>query len=363
MPPDHPPIKTLFILPTFAAGGAERVMITLMNGLNRSHFIPSIVAVLKGGSLESLIDPHITRRIIGAGGFFKSLPSIYSLLKNERPDIVISSMAPMNFTLLLLRPFFPRTKFIVREATMPSYIINLYPHLRRVMRCAYKYLYAKADIVIVPAHAVLNEFTQMGIGKLYLLYNPVLREAIDISPAKTKKALGLQSHQTLFIASGRLNRQKGFDRLMEILPLVKSDWHLIILGEGEERETLEQLISQKNLGSQVTLAGHQDEPWNYYKAADCLLLPSRVEGLPNVALESLSCGTPVIAIKDAGGVCDIAALSNDVLITDTMQDFTKAMERVKPKTLSRNLLPEIFEESRIAAEFTNLLKGVATNPH
>lgn len=338
-------------------------MITLMNGLNQTRFSSSIVAALGGGPLESLIAPQTPRHIIGAGNFIKSLPALYHILRKERPDAVISSMAPMNFTLLLLRPFFPRIQFIVREATLPSYILSVYPHFKFIMSYAYKYLYAKSAAVIAPSRVVLNELLMLGIDKkcINLLYNPV--QQMDTQTAITRSELGVPPERILFVASGRLNKQKGFDRLIDILPHLKTDWHLIILGEGEERTTIERSIESNKLLDRVTLVGHQNAPWRFYKTADCLVLPSRVEGLPNVVLESLACGTPVIAIKEAGGVHDIAAQAHGhVVVTDTMEDFVGAMNGTTSKKCGESLLPDIFMEKNVQAQFTTLLESLLTTP-
>lgn len=354
-------LKTVFVLPSFSAGGAERVLINLMNGLDTSRFSPAIISVLEKGTLESLIRPDIPREVLAAKGIFRALPTLYLTLKKQRPDIVISTMAHMNFTVLLLRPLFPDTIFIVREAITPSFILDGHPAFAPFIRAVYKILYRMADVVVAPSRVIFGEFEKMGMSarNFQLLYNPVPQEKLDAIRPWDKSSMGFRSDEIVFVASGRLHPQKGFDRLIQSMHGMPIHWHILILGDGEERGHLESLIAKNNLQRRITLVGHKDNPWEYYKAADCFLLPSRWEGLPNVALESLACGTCVIALSEAGGIGEIAANTEKgaVYVAHDMRQFLDEMKRVSPKKQdSQSLLPAAFQEKNIIKEFTEVLE-------
>lgn len=357
----EPPIKTVFVLPSLSAGGAERVLITLMNGLDRSRFVPSFISVIPKGTLQQLIDKDIPVRNLRHNGVIRSIPKLYAALREARPDIVVSTMAHMNFALLLLRPFFPKTKFIVREAIVPSFILETHPLLAPLIRSAYRILYRLADTVISPSQIIIDEFEDDlmidGIRHV-LLYNPVNTVLIN---EKLKTGLATNDAQTIrFVASGRLHHQKGFDRLILSLKDFRPEkpWHLSILGEGEQRNELESLIQTLNLGDNIKLLGHIDNPWPHYASADALLLPSRWEGMPNVALESLACGTPVIAMREAGGINEIAqqAEQDAVRIANSMPEFIAMMSAPLPqKQADRSLLPSRFDQNSIINSFQDLL--------
>jgi glycosyltransferase involved in cell wall biosynthesis len=91
--------------------------------------------------------------------------------------------------------------------------------------------------------------------------------------------------------------------------------HLTIFGEGELQSALRQQIERLNLKGRVALVGFEPQPAPWLAGADALLLPSRWEGLPNVALEALACGTPVIATPEAGGIGEIAAQAKPGAVT------------------------------------------------
>ncbi len=360
-----PPFKTVFVLPSLSAGGAERVLITLMNGLDRSRFTPSFISVIPKGSLKKLIDKDIPVRNLGHNGVIRSIPKLYTALRAAMPDIVVSTMAHMNFALLLLRPLFPKTKFIVREAIVPSFILETHPLLAPLIKAAYGILYRQADAVISPSQIIIDEFNDdLLIDGLHhvLLYNPVNTALIN---AKLNESTNTNDAQTIrFVASGRLHHQKGFDRLILSLKDFRptKPWHLSILGEGEQREELESLIQALNLGNNVKLLGHIDNPWPHYAAADAFLLPSRWEGMPNVALESLACGTPVIAMSEAGGINEIAqqAEQNAVHIVNSMSEFIALMTApLSQKQAGKSLLPSRFEQRSIVRSFEDLLQSLA----
>jgi glycosyltransferase involved in cell wall biosynthesis len=360
-------LKIMFVLPALEAGGAERVMITLANGLSRTEFDPSMVVVRKRGALENMISPDI--RVSGLKGVRveTSIFQLWAKIRKENPDVVVSTMAHMNFALLLLRSFFPKVKFIVREAITPSFLLQGRPLAQQVLiRFLYRLLYPKADLVLSPAARILDEMREfLGVSlpqqKTVVLPNPVDVEILRSTPARRKEGSGVR-----FICSGRLHPQKGFDRLIESLAGFErpGGWHLTILGEGTEREKLEVLVRKHNLQDHITLAGYRAEPWGEVAGADVFLLPSRWEGLPNVVLESLAVGTPVIAMKEAGGVAEIAAAAKpgDVVVAKSMADFINTMKNISitpiPPEGRESILPEMFRKETVLSLFSALLRGV-----
>jgi len=361
-------IRAVFVLPALTAGGAERVLLTLMNGLDRDVFAPTLITATSGGDLHSLIADDIAHHDLKSPSLLRSLIPLYGMLKAQRPDLVISTMAHMNFILLVLKPLFPHTKFVVREAITPSFLLDERPKVAPLLKLAYKALYASADLVISPAQAIIDEFKDllhMKCKNHKLLHNPVdvVRtradedEKIVVTPERKKTV-----H---FVAAGRLHKQKGFDALIAALPRLEMpyDWRLDIWGKGEEHEALQALIDANNLGDKVKLMGHSQAPWPHYAAADCFLMPSRWEGLPNVILESLSCGTPAIATASSGGVAEIQKYSgsDSLRIVSDIDGFIEAMSEVAPSpapAFRSSLLPDYFVKEAVLVRFTEMLMAL-----
>ena len=363
------PLKIVFVLPSLMSGGAERVLITLMNGLDRARYQPVLLSVSDKGELRNIVDEDIPVVTLNKNRVIKSLPRLLSALKKQKPDIVISTMAHMNFGVLLLKSFFPRARFIVREAITPSFFFEKYRSRRHLLKALYKLLYPRADLILSPTKKVFEEFRQdLGFEsqKFTHLPNPVDLE--NIRKACSFPDVDAKRQETVhFVAAGRLEPQKGYDRLIEALPRLNSkyDWRLTILGEGSQREALEALIDKHNFSDRITLKGLVQRPYGDFGAADCFVLPSRHEGLPNVVLESLACGTPVIATKESGGIDEIASAADDnhVHIVENMDDFLKAMEQVSPsptESFRPSLLPEIYSKANIIIAFDKILTKVTS---
>lgn len=340
-------------------------MITLANNLNREIYDVHFV-VLSDGPIRSWLNTNIPVHVIGTKRVRSGFIKLYKTLKSLEPDVMISSIIHMNTALLLLKPFFPGTKLIVRESSLPSALIRKYGVKGRFSKYIYKFLYHFADTVISPSSVIIEQFRtrlRLNMKNHKILYNPVDTEQIEkhISPAFT---LDPNQQETVrFICTGRLTFEKGFGRLIEHLKhldMSPYNWRVDILGEGEERRNLEWLIREHGLGNNVFLCGYTHNPWDVIARADCLLLPSLWEGMPNVVLESLLCGTPVIAMQQAGGIVDIQNYTsgNAVQTAQTMKEFMALMKTVKPlaKThKAESLLPDVFLLPQVMHEFKEIL--------
>lgn len=357
--------RIVFVLPALMSGGAERVLITLMNGLDRAKFDPHFITVSPAGELRPLIAADIPFTSLDQKRVLTSIPRLIAALRRLDPDIVVSTMFHMNTACLLCRPFLPKAKFIIREAIVPSFFLKT-KRGTALIKTIYRLAYPWAHTIISPAQRIIDEFAQvigLKVKNHALLYNPVDVDRIRAIPLAQQ--LNDERKSTVhFICAGRLVAQKGFDRLIEALPWLPADmqWKLTILGEGPDHAALQNKIDELGLGARVTLSGLSLHPWPQMAAADMFLLPSRWEGLPNVALESLGVGTPVIAMRDAGGIDEIAALcqKNSVQVVDTIQDFIEAMRAVKPapSLLHRpSLLPDLFTLQKTIERFTSILEG------
>lgn len=357
--------KVIFILPALTGGGAERVLITLMNTLDRSKYEPVFITISDDGPMKEIIHPDIPFHSLHGKRTSRSLLKLYTKLKKLKPDIVVSTMAHMNFCTLLLKPFFPKTRFIVREAITPSFFLTTPSMKSTIIKEGYKRLYPHADCVISPAQVIIDEFQDvlgMACKNHALLRNPLDLSRIRKEENTSFKITNERNNTLHFIAAGRLHSQKGFDRLISILPQINSpyDWELTILGEGSERQALENLIEKHGLQNKIKLSGFSTHPWPHYAAADCFLMPSRWEGLPNAALEALACGTPVIATRESGGIEEIMECASEgaVTVVNDMKSFLKAMERHKPNPTEKfrpSLLPKDFSEEAVMAQFSNIL--------
>lgn len=360
----HHKISILFILPNLQVGGAERVMVTLMNRLDRANFEQAFLSLSNEGPLKAQMNADTPLYSLeDRKPSLSALPALYKKIKEIKPDIVVSTMAHMNFSVLLLRPLFPKTAFVVREAALPSMIFKSHPKTSWAIKTAYRLLYPLATVVISPSKPIMQEFKalHLGLKNHAILYNPV--DTTKVRGAAERGMAQAEPNIVHFVAAGQLYWPKGFDRLIENLASLQMEdrWHLTILGEGRDRDKLSQLIAAHKLDDRVTLAGFSANPWPLYAQADCFLLSSRTEGMPNVALEALATGTKVIGMREAGGITDIAALAKPgaVIIADDIGEFIQAMSIITPLNKTApgpSLLPDEFQLEHVAKLFSEIIQ-------
>ena len=322
--------RVLFMIPTLTGGGAERVIVTILRHLDRRRFIPTLAVVdtRKAVFLDEVpedidfIDLRCTR-------VRYALPKLVKLIWQRRPDVVLSTLGQLNLALAVLRPLLPDgVRYLARETVVVSADAGT-KKWPRLWRSAHRHFYRGFDAVICQSRDVqedlINQFA-VPLKKTALIHNPV-----DLARIRQLAAIPLPVNdqgQVRLVSMGRLSHQKGFDMLIDALALCgRPTLRLTILGEGPLRKELEQRAIAKGVAHQVEFAGFQKNPYPFLAAADAFVLSSRYEGLPNVILEALACGTPVIALPAAGGVREILGEVSGCVIAErvTSESLAKAI--------------------------------------
>jgi glycosyltransferase involved in cell wall biosynthesis len=161
----------------------------------------------------------------------------------------------------------------------------------------------------------------------------VLYNAIDSShPVKLsgekgiRKALGVATASKIITVVGRLSPEKGVDVFLNALKIVlnkKIDIHAIIVGDGQEKNALQKLTEDLGISKNVTFTGFSNTPGDYMLESDIIVLPSRSEGIPNVALEAMALGKPLIATA-VGGTPEVVEHEKNGLLVPSEQPQTMA---------------------------------------
>ena len=354
--------KIFFCIPNFNAGGAEQVMINLFKEFDDQNNI--LVTLNNEGPLISKIP---TKRKLISLNCKKSKYSILQfsrLFNREKPNVIISTMGYFNFIIMISILFSNHrpNKIILREANTVSSTISI----NWVFKYLYKFLYNKADTVICNSKEIFDQLILFGVGedKVKIIPNFVVQKEIQ---EKAKKIISLpnfnNSNLPLLISVGRLVKQKGMDRLINWFSKLKTKSNLLILGEGPNKNQLEKDINNFDLMGRVILLGHVSNPYPFIFASNALLIGSRWEGFPNVALESLSLGVPVITTDQSGGLVEIKNLIDKkwLKISKNEEEFISFMESVtKRKEIKKYIsykskLPDIYKKEKILPIFRKLI--------
>jgi len=361
--------KILFVIPSLAGGGAERVFTTLLAHLDRTRFECHLGLLQDKGSYMRDVPADVRVHHLNISRVRYALPGIIRLTRKLRPHVVLSTLGHLNLALILARPFLPRgTKLLIRESAIATSFLEDWMRHPQLWKWLYRRLYKRADKVVCLSDSMVNDLVEhfdVPRAKLVRIYNPVdvkkVQEAADAAP---NPYAGPGPH---LVAVGRLTRQKGFDVLLSALPRVLErvpNATLTILGQGPLETHLAEQAENLRLINKVAFLGFQENPWRYLKHADLFVLPSRYEGTPNILLEALVLGVPVVATDCPGGTREIQSRNPQIVLVPPenagalAEAIITACTSPKRPEDTRHLEQRLcaFDLHRIVSEYSQLLE-------
>jgi glycosyltransferase involved in cell wall biosynthesis len=180
----------------------------------------------------------------------------------------------------------------------------------------------------------LLRFVPAVHDRCVIIPNPIDAANIELRMNEEPSPAALPSGFINLVAAGRLTPPKGFDILIEAVAMLgNTRVRVSILGEGPLEAELRTLAQQKGIADQIAFVGFQANPYPWFAHADAFILSSRYEGMPNVVLEALACGTRVIATPASEGVreilCSIAGshIADEISASALVAVIRKAIEQ------------------------------------
>jgi glycosyltransferase involved in cell wall biosynthesis len=169
------------------------------------------------------------------------------------------------------------------------------------------YFYPWADAIVAVSKGVADDLARVARlprDRIKVIYNPVVTEALF---RKAEEPLEhpwfLSGCPPVILGVGRLTAAKDFPTLIRAFARVRESQlaRLLILGEGEKRDSLEKLVRELRLERDVSMPGFMDNPYAYMRKSSIFVLSSCWEGLPNVLIEAMACGCQVISTNCPSG--------------------------------------------------------------
>jgi glycosyltransferase involved in cell wall biosynthesis len=303
-------IKITFVTPSFGGGGAQRNLIHIVNGLDKSRFQVSIICLISEGPFYSLIDKEsITVISCDYPSVYLSIFKICKIVKEVKPDIVVGWMGFLNAYLSFFIPLFPKKiKWVCRESSIPS-VANKQFTLSALFSFLYKFLNRYHNI-ICQSEAMAGDLVEaysVDKDKITIIRNPIDNSVVKKGVGGIK--YGYENKKDIYrlLYVGSLRKVKRVDILLDTLALLSEKYQLTIIGNGKELTEIEDQIRVLNLETRVVIIQNCFNPYPYYAVSDCLLLSSLIEGFPNVVLEGFSCGCPAIGFNVKGGANEVLA--------------------------------------------------------
>lgn len=296
-----------------SGGGAERMMVNLMQGFVDLGLPVDLVLNKADGPYLDLVPPQVRTIDLNAPRMLQGLPKLAGYLKREKPAAMLTTLHyNIEIAIWARRLAGVDTRLVVREANTLSNQ-SKYCKTDRWSGQLAQWFYPWADEVLAVSHGVaddLSKVTGIPTAKIKVVYNPVITPSlIENSKAALAHPWLANKEAPVVLGVGRLSEQKDFSTLIRAFAQVRRSRpaRLMILGTGPERQSLASLAGSLGVEADVAFLGFVNNPYAYMKQADVFALSSKWEGLPNVLIEAMAVGTPVVSTNCPSGAAEILA--------------------------------------------------------
>lgn len=347
--------KVLFLIESLAGGGAEKVLTTLVQHIDKERFEVTVCAISGSGKYEDAIKKQVVYRTIlndsKDGDVWerwlyvlkhhlvcKWLPLswVYRLFVPQGNDVEVAFVE--GFTTKLLSHSTNRMAkkyaWVHIDLHQNHWTKKVYGNLEEETEAYNQYteLFGVSNTVVA---AFMKEFPNVTVP-VETIYNPIdahdiLSRANEIVDLKRGKSL-------LMVTVGRLEPQKSYIRLLRIAKKLIEDGmdvELWILGDGTERKLLEQYVSENKMQERVCLLGFHTNPYKYLRQGDLFVCSSLSEGYSTAVTEALILGLPIIT-TDCSGMAEL--LQNGECGVITENDEAALYEGLKRLLTDKSLL-------------------------
>lgn len=371
-------MNIVIFISSLDGGGAERVAANLANHWAVKGWTVAIITLAQSSIDFYELHPTVKRISLGLAGdsdnvligFRENIRRVIALrrvLSDVQPDIALGMMTDANVLLAMATCGMPTVRSIGSEHIYPPQVSLgiLWEWLRRLSygRLAAVTALTHESAEWIKAHTNARQVPVIPNAAPW----PLLSQTPRISP----NSLGAFPRH-LLLAVGRLDTQKGFDKLLNAFADLVQDhpeWGLVILGEGPLRTGIERQVRTAGLGKRVFLPGRVGNVGEWYERADLYVMSSLFEGFPNTLAEALAHGLPAVSFDCDTGPRDIIRHEVDGLLVPAgdVSQLTAALDRVMRDAVLRARFAERavdarerFSIERIANMWEKLFEGAGT---
>lgn len=301
--------KILFLIPTLMHGGAEKVLVNLVNNLDRTKYDVTLYSIFDEGVNKQFLQPHVTYR----SRFKKVFRGNSQLMKLFSPKVLYRFFIKENYDIVVSYLEGPAARIISgcenpeiqKIAWIHSEMLN--ENLAKVGFRSLKEAkdsYAKFDMVAGVSKNVLEAFRNWFDlkSKMKVVYNVNETDQI-ISKSKEPSPAFADNHSLKICSVGKIIPVKGFDRLLEVHRRLLDEGiqhEVNILGIGEMKSEIEKKAKEMNVSKSFHLLGYDKNPYKYLAKSDLYVCSSYREGFSTSVTEALILGVPVVSALVSG---------------------------------------------------------------
>lgn len=302
--------KVLFVIDKMTMGGAEKLLIDIVNNLPKDKYDITVFTLFDGGELKNQINKNVKQ----ISWLKKQHKGIYRVIRyldpekiyknniSEEFDIEISFKTGMPEKIVAASPNQNSIKFAWIHGDMAYQNYGLESH--RTIKNQYL-CYSKFNNIVFDSKKCLDSFNKV-VGDFHnskIIYNGVDLEKVKLL-SKESKDLVHNPEKITFSTISRLSYEKGIDRLiLAVEKLVNEsidDFEVYIIGDGIMKKDLQTMINEKKLNKKIILLGAKNNPYKYLYGSDAFILASRTEALCIAMIEAMTLKIPIITTKCGG---------------------------------------------------------------
>lgn len=303
-------IKILFLIHDLCHGGAEKVLVNLVNNLSPEKFDVTVQTLFDVGVHRGKLKPHIHyktcfHRMIRGNSHFMKLFSpgfLYRALIREEYDIVVSYLEGPPARIVAGCPY-PSKKvcWLHTELNDETAVAAGFRSYQEALQC-----YQKYDQLVAVSETVKNIFSQSsGIqsDRIQALYNTNETDQIQKLEKLPVDDVDFEMDVFSVCSVGKITPIKGYDRLARVHKRLMEEGlthHIYILGIGEQKEEIEAYLRENHLENSFTFLGFRENPYKYVSKCDLYVCSSLREGFSTAVTEALIVGTPVVSTLCSG---------------------------------------------------------------
>lgn len=332
----------IFMRSMGGSGGAERAMVNLANGLlDQGQRVDMVMARRVGHFLDELspavrvVDLKVrsareslkslpflgrdawfwARMVLASKPHFVlgALPGLARYLREEQPDVLISALDYPNAVAIAAAAVAGnRTPVIATvRSTLSAEVANASQRRIKAQPEVARRFYPRADALVAVSRGVADDLAQvlgMSREKIKTIYNPVVSPALELQAGQPLSHPWFSAGEPpVILAVGGLKLAKDFPTLFKAFAVARRErpLRLLVLGEGKLRPELTDLARELGIAGDLEMPGFVDNPYPYMARASLLVLSSMYEGLPNVLIQALACGCPVVSTDCPSGPAEI----------------------------------------------------------
>lgn len=323
--------RVLFLINTLTGGGAEKVLLDIVNNMDYTKYDITLQTIFDIGVYRSQIHNNVKYKAIfkikhtlqtKVYNFYlyncDNLKKFYKKYIDENYDIEVAFLEGIP-TKILAASSNPN-KFAWVHTDLYNYYgqTKMFRSVQENAECYKRF----KKIFCVSQSAKEGFKRRFGFDEnVEVLYNPVDEKNIRNRANEPITEIKLNDKFKI-ITVGRLDYQKGYDRLLRVHKRLQNEgyeYELWILGEGNERKRLEKYIQENDLSESVKLLGFQSNPYKFMKKSDLFVCSSRAEGFSTVATEAIISGLPVVT-TDCSGMRELLGESQYGIIVSNDED-------------------------------------------